>query len=79
MRILSPSSAAAGNYRSITRPIHRTNESEIFESIKANLDGTDSVWIDVGGGQFEAARHRSQVILDERKRSSAKPQKEVAR
>jgi hypothetical protein len=76
MRILSPSSAAAGNYRSITRPIHRTNESEIF---KANLDGTDSVWIDVGGGQFEAARHRSQVILDERKRSSAKPQKEVAR
>jgi hypothetical protein len=61
MDIITQTQAELSGFVSITRPIHRTREAFIIESIEGSLASCDARWIDVGNNQLEAARRAAEL------------------
>jgi hypothetical protein len=61
LRCLSKQTAEREGYKAITTPICARREADIFRSVQAGLKGTDSVWIEVQGDQYSAARKASDL------------------
>ena len=61
MPILSRLDAERKGFVSLTVPVHAAREAAIIASLEFTLASAGAVWIDVGKGNYEAARLRRQV------------------